>query len=297
MHHPMRTSIIDIWTQSIKHYIFSLEGTTKNTIYYKRYSEAHLGNDALTAIENEAIQRNISILQECVQKNIQENTEKTILVGTQILRTAPNANIFVQQVKEIFWLDIIIITHDDEAKYLYKWFTPIIENIFGAVNIWWGSTEIVVWDQENLLNAVTIEIGVKTLRTKFFHENTWIDREAMETFLDQNIQTSEQTIDTLFITGVQDFYLTVAEKLWFTFDHSDLPNHPIVFDLQTMRTFVETLRTTPIAQLKEIYIQDPWFVDNVAIGQTLYYKVAEKYQAKNILPSKNDLTDGILIEL
>lgn len=294
----MNISIIDIWTQSVKHYIFSLAWNIKKTIYYKRYSDAHLGNDALTAIETEAIQRNVDVLKECMKINNYHDVEKIILVGTQILRTAPNANTFIQQVKDIFWLDITIITHENEAKYLYKWFTPIIEYItFGAVNIWWWSTEIVVGNKENLLSAITIEIGVKTLRTKFYHEDKWIDRKSMEIFLDENIIAPTETIDILFITGVQDFYLTVADKLGFTFDYSDIPNHPMVFDLKTMKTFVETLRMTPIEKLKEIYVQDPWFADNVAIGQTLYYKVAEKYKAKQILPSKNDLTDGILIDL
>jgi hypothetical protein len=44
-----------------------------------------------------------------------------------------------------------------------------------------------------------------------------------------------------------------------------------------MKTFLDILRNTPIDKLKALYIQDPGFVDNVAIGQTLYYKVAEKY--------------------
>jgi hypothetical protein len=51
------------------------------------------------------------------------------------------------------------------------------------------------------------------LRTNFFDEIKGIDRQAMESFLDEHITKPDHTIDVLFITGVQDFYLTVAEKL------------------------------------------------------------------------------------
>lgn len=291
-------SIIDIGTQSIKHYIFSLEGKMKTLLYYKRFSDAHLGNDSMSIIEPSAIQRNIDILEQCMQVNIQYQARKTILTWTQILRIASNADVFIQQVKRDFWLDIQIVTHEDEAKYLYRWFTSIVENLsFAAVNIWGWSTEIVVGNKEKLLDTKVIEIGVKTLRTKFCDETQWIDRQSMEAFLDKHIKESEYPIDVLFITWVQDFYLTVAAKLWFTFDSIDISNHPMAFDLQTMRIFLETLRTAPISKLKEFYPQDPGFVDNVAIGQTLYYKVAEKYKAKKILPSRNDLTDGILLDI
>jgi exopolyphosphatase/pppGpp-phosphohydrolase len=61
-----------------------------------------LGNDAVTAIEQAAIERNITILKECMQYNSNKHIDKTILIGTQILRTAPNADEFIQQVKNIF---------------------------------------------------------------------------------------------------------------------------------------------------------------------------------------------------
>jgi exopolyphosphatase / guanosine-5'-triphosphate,3'-diphosphate pyrophosphatase len=293
-----KISIIDIWTLSIKHYIFSVEGTTKTTEYYKRYSEAYLGNDAVTAIEPEAIERNISILKQCIQHNIDMHINKTILVGTQILRTASNASDFLRQVKDMFGLEVKIITHEDEARYLYAWFIPLIHDVFAAVNVWWWSTEIVIGDKEKLLSENRIAVGVKGLKNKFYEESTGItDWSAMEDFLDEYIKKPEYTINELFITGVLDLYLTIAQPLGFTFTESNVPNHPIVFDLQTMRAFVETLRNTPVEELRKLYPQDPNFVDHVAIGQTLYRKVAQRLWVKHIYPSRNDLTDGLVAEI
>jgi hypothetical protein len=84
-------------------------------------------------------------------------------------------------------------------------------------------------------------------------------------------------------------------SLWLAFNTCTIPHHPLSFSLQAMREFVERLRTTPAEKLKKLYSQDPWFADNVAIGQTLYYKVAEKYKVEMIIPSRNDLIDGLIL--
>lgn len=287
-----KISIIDIGTQSIKHYIFAVEGIQKDILHYQRYSEASLGNN--WEIDDEAISRNITILQQCMQKNTEDGVSKTVAVGTQILRTASNAEVFCQSVKDTFGLEIKILSHEDEAFYLYKWLASIVgEDSFAAVNIWWGSTEIITWTKDNLKKDVKIEIGAKTLRTLFANDAS-IDRVAIEDYLDKEIQLGDMQEDTLFITGVLDFYLIVWPQLGYHFTESTFPNHPIVFDLLFMQEFIQTLRSTDIATLRSMYSKDPWFADNVAIGQTLYWKVAQKLGAKYICPSKNDLTDGLV---
>lgn len=290
-----KISIIDIWTQSIKHYIFAVAWTQKDILHYQRYSEANLGNN--WEINNEAIDRNVIILKQCMQKNIEDGVSKTIAVGTQILRTANNAEVFCQSVKDTFGLDIKVLSHQDEAYYLYKWLANIIEEgSFAGVNIWWWSTEIVTGTKNHLDKDVKIEIGVKTLKT-LFTSYAGIDRVAMENYLDKEIQLGDMQEDTLFITGVLDFYLIVWPQLGYHFMESRFTNHPIVFDLLFMQEFIQTLRSTDIETLRSMYSKDPWFADNVAIGQTLYRKVAQKLGAKQICPSKNDLTDGLIADI
>ena len=290
-----KVSIIDIGTQSIKHYIFAVEGTQKDILHYQRYSEASLGNN--WEIDDEAIRRNIDILQQCTQKNTEDGVNKTIAVGTQILRTASNAEKFCQSVKDTFGLEIKILSHEDEAFYLYKWLAGVVgEDSFAAVNIWWGSTEIVTGTKDNLGKSVKIEIWAKTLRT-LFTSDAGIDWVAMENYLDNEIQLGDMHEDTLFITGVLDFYLTVWPQLGYHFIEGKISNHPIVFDLLFMQGFIQTLRSTEVATLRSMYSKDPWFADNVAIGQTLYWKVAQKFGAKQIYPSKNDLTDWLVAEI
>jgi hypothetical protein len=62
------------------------------------------------------------------------------------------------------------------------------------------------------LNANILEVGVKTLRTKFF-DGEVLDWEAMEKYLDEVIIQPEHTISSLFITGALDFYLATAMSL------------------------------------------------------------------------------------
>jgi exopolyphosphatase/pppGpp-phosphohydrolase len=45
------------------------------------------------------------------------------------LRAASNANIFAQETKDIFGVDIVIMNQTDEARYLYKGLAPLVDGL------------------------------------------------------------------------------------------------------------------------------------------------------------------------
>lgn len=116
----MKLSIIDIGTQSLKHYIFEQTGKERRLIYYKRHSDANLGESAATkTLSPETIARNMRILQACLDRNAAENVKKLHLVGTEILRKADNVADFTAMVHKASGYNIEIISQEKEALYLY----------------------------------------------------------------------------------------------------------------------------------------------------------------------------------
>lgn len=291
----MKISILDIGTQSIKHYIFDVTGTAKSRIHYKRYSEANLGENL--EIQTEAIERNMQIISECIKTNKENGVEKISLLGTEILRRATNASDFTSRIKQEFNLDITILTHEEEALLLYKGFIPLFkkEEVFAAANIGGGSTEFVFGNTEQLITAQKIPFGAKYLRTTF-GKDSGVEWKELENYLHTEI-TLDSSCNTLFITGVLDFILAVAPALGCRLDQSTIPNHPIEISIEKYTLFVEKLRDTPVPQLRELYIKDPDFCNNVAIGQSVYLAIAQKIGATTIIPSNNDLTDGVIFQL
>ncbi len=291
----MKISIIDIGTQSLKHYIFEVDGFSKKLIHYKRYSDANLGES--DPLGKEAMDRTIKILQECLLANKSLKVDKLDILGTEILRKANNAHEFVSAVKVLSGHEIGIISHDLEAQYLYEGFVNIVpENfMFAAMNIGGGSTEVVIGDKTSLSVSKKIPFGVKFLRKSFSKDNV-IDWDAVDNYLDKNINF-EHKVENAFVTGVLDFISTVGPHLGFKFEENNIPNHPIKFTLDSYVSFLEILRNTSVERLKELYPKDPGFGENFAIGQSVYAATARKLEAKNIIPSNNDLTDGVIYNI
>jgi len=294
----MIISIIDVGTQSIKHYIFDVMDNDKKLIYYKRYSESNLGESDI--ISKETIARNIKILSECVLINTEKGVERMEILGTEILRRAENASTFIFEVRKLTNKEIKVVSHDDEANYLYEGFINIIPNnfSFGALNIGGGSTEVVVGNNASLIAAHKIPFGVKKIRDKFSTDSKMsvMDWSLMDKYLDDQIKV-DQEVKTVFITGVLDFITKVGPHLGFEFEKSDIVNHPISFSIDKYIDFTKVLRNTDINLLKSLYTKDPGFADNFAIGQSVYLAIAGKMGAKTIIPSNNDMTDGVLYRL
>jgi len=288
----MKVSIIDIGTQSLKHYIFEVKGNSKQIVHYKRYSEANLGES--DTISGETIVRNLNILKQCLETNQLQEVSKLQILGTEILRRANNAHEFTLALKDLSGHDVEVISHDMEAQYLYEGFVNIIPDglTFAAMNIGGGSTEVVIGDKDHLVESKKIPFGTKFLK-KTFNKDGNMDWRGVDSYLAKEISFDMQ-VKNAFVTGVLDFISTVGPHLGFVFEENDLTNHPIRFSLDTYVSFLETFRNTSIEELRKLYPKDPGFADGFTMGQSVYVAVARALSAKMIIPSNNDLTDGVV---
>lgn len=288
----MNVSIIDIGTQSVKHYIFKIKDHRKEMLHYKRYSDANLGES--TTISQATITRIFAILGDCLEVNAKQNVAKLKILGTDILRKAENVRDFTVTVKQLTDSDLEIISQAKEAQYLYDGFIEIAPGAsdFAAVNIGGGSTELVVGDKTHLVDFVQIPFGVKFLRQSFMKDDH-MDWNALDTYLTDQIHVDHH-VSTLFVTGVLDFISEVGPHLGLRFEKNNVPNHPIKMSFDAYLAALQVLRGTPIDTLRRLYAKDPTYADNFAIGQSVYAAIAGKVSASTIVPSNNDLTDGVV---
>lgn len=291
----MNISIIDIGTKSLKHYVFSLESADKELLNYKRYSEANLG--AENNISPETEERLFVIIKQCLVINQTLGVKILKIVGTEIFRSSVSAQQLAIRIEELTKTKLEILNQEKEAFYLYNGFTGLVDNniIFAAVNIGGGSTEIVVGDNLNLQYSQKLPFGVNFLKNNFGGEK--MDWVSLDKYLDNNISCHIDKVKEIFITGVLDFLRTVAPSLESNFIKESINGHPLSLSLEDYRALVMKLRETPIDILRGLYSKDPDFANNVAIGQSVYLKTAEKMGAQIVIPSDNDLTDGIIQEI
>lgn len=293
----MIISIIDIGTQSIKHNIFDVDNIGgKKLIYNKRFSDSDLGGKEI--ISPESIERSLKILEKCNEVNKLERVEAQHVIGTDVFRKALNIEDFLSPAEELLGQVVNIISHEDEALYLYKGFLPVIpsDSDFTCTNIGGGSVEVVVGNVNRVKSLEQISFGVKLLTNNFrTGDNT--DWQGMEEYLAHNISVKEKA-PAIFVTGVVlDFMMTLRPHLNYNFKDNEISQHPIKLHISEYEKFVKDLQKTPISILKERYSKYPIYCEGVAIGHTVYLEVAKKSGAEWVIPSNNELTDGILYEL
>jgi hypothetical protein len=255
----MRVSIIDIGTQSTKQYIFEVEGNSKTALFYKRYSDAHLGNN--DEITDDAIERNILLLKECIERNRIEGVEKLEILGTDILRKAGNAARFLAKVKELAGCDVEVISQDLEATYLYEGFKPLLPDgfRFAAFNIGGVSTEVVIGDSDKMESYCNLPFGVKFLRSEFANKDV-INWTGVDAYLKRNIKIKSRR-DNVFVTGALDFISTAGPALGVVFEKTSIPQHPFKITIEQYREYITTLRRTKVDRLRQLYPRDPGFYD------------------------------------
>ena len=293
----MIISIIDIGTQTIKHNIFDVDKNgNKNLLYSKRFSDSDLGGKEI--ISPESIERSLKILEKCNEINKLEKVEAQHVIGTDVFRKALNIEDFLTPAQKLLGQAVNIISHEDEALYLYKGFLPVISDGFNftCTNIGGGSVEVVVGNGNEVKSLEKIPFGVKLLTNNFrIEENT--DWQGMEEYLSKNIVVKEKA-PTIFITGVVlDFMTILRPHLNYNFKDNEILQHPIKLHISEYEKFVKDLQKMPISRLKEFYSKYPIYCEGVAIGHTVYLEVAKKSGAEWVIPSNNELTDGIIYDL
>lgn len=291
----MDISIIDIGTKSLKHYIFKILNGDKQLLHYKRYSDVNLGGENNLSSETE--QRLLVVLKECLNYNNNYNVSQVRILGTEFFRSSEHAKDLVNKIENETGFSIEILDQEKEALYLYKGFVGLIDesDIFAAVNIGGGSTEVVVGNNAELKHSQKLSFGVNFLKNNFGGER--IDWTKLDEYLENNINYYICDVKYIFVTGVLDFLNEVAPKLNCKFENNIIAGHKFSLSMENYQQLVNKLRQTPIEKLRSFYPKDPDFANNVAIGQSVYLKVAKKLNANIIIPSNNDLTDGLIRDI
>ncbi|MFT5261369.1 MAG: exopolyphosphatase/guanosine-5'-triphosphate,3'-diphosphate pyrophosphatase [Polaribacter sp.] len=113
--------------------------------------------------------------------------------GTAALRTASNAGLFIQRIKEETNIEVAIIDGDEEALLIYQGVRQVVN--FGVekgliMDIGGGSVEFILANQNGVIWAQSFPIGVAVLTRKFHQEDPISETAitALHHFLDNILQ-------------------------------------------------------------------------------------------------------------
>ena len=175
---------------------------------------------------------------------------KPVLIATSAVRDAKNAKSFVDIVKEEFGWGIDVISGDQEAQLIYRGVTlcfPFNEHAM-IMDIGGGSTEFIEADQNGVISAISLNIGVSRLYQGFSVQDpfTLEDIDQIENFLEENSDGffDEMQVDTLI--GSSGTFETFYELIY----RKPFPEGSEVLELE-LKPFEQSLDTLIHSTLEE----------------------------------------------
>jgi len=168
-----------------------IDGSVQTMAKIKRKVRLAAGLDKENALSSEAMQRGWDCLSLFAER-LQDIPEQNIrIVGTATLRTATNADVFLEKANAILGYPIEVISGDEEAATIYRGVAHTSGGVGKrlVVDIGGASTEMVIGESFDAKALTSLKMGCVTWLEKHFH-----DRQLTEKNFSVAIDAAKQTL-------------------------------------------------------------------------------------------------------
>jgi len=145
-----------------------------------------------------------------------------LVVATALLRIAENSEVFIQRVKQVFGLDVQIISGKQEAQWVQKGVVEGFTNFEGkvlVVDIGGGSVELIYSDSGSMIDFDSFEVGVTNLKNHFFLSDPPLSQEMILVYDYLDIVLSpflaEIAADDVTIVGASGAFESFVDMLYY----------------------------------------------------------------------------------
>ncbi|WP_070962674.1 guanosine-5'-triphosphate,3'-diphosphate diphosphatase [Vibrio sonorensis] len=171
-----------------------IDGSIQTMAKIKRKVRLAAGLDENNALSLEAMQRGwdcLSLFAERLQDIPSENIR---IVGTATLRTATNANQFLEKANQILGKEINVISGEEEAATIYKGVAHTSGGIGRrlVVDIGGASTELIIGEGFDAKALTSLKMGCVTWLERYFK-----DRQLNHNNFDHAIQAAKETLQPI----------------------------------------------------------------------------------------------------
>ena len=175
-------------------------------------------------IAQPAMERALLTLEKFTQKcdALHVDRKNVKAIGTSALRGASNSVKFIEKVKNLFDIDVRIISGEDEAHFIYqgvKW-SHDFSSPAVIMDIGGGSSEFILADANGVKSLVSIDIGVSRIFQLFDHPE-YFSKNLQTTILsyfDECAKNRMETLTSSTLIGAsgsfETFYEMMFESEW-----------------------------------------------------------------------------------
>jgi exopolyphosphatase/guanosine-5'-triphosphate,3'-diphosphate pyrophosphatase len=297
-------AVIDIGTNSIKFHIAEkdAEGTWSVVLDEANISRLGEGLQATGNISPEAMKRNVKAVSEMTEKARERGVSDIVAVGTMCLRTAQNAQEFVNRVKDACDVMVEIIPGEEEARLAYLAVKSGIGLKDGRLVIFdtgGGSTEFIFGKGDQIEKRFSLNVGAVRYTEQILVSDPVTQDElnntiaAVEQDFAKDLQL-EGTVDALVGMGGTVTNLSAVKHQLAQYDPDVIQGS--VLKLEEIERQIALYQSRTVAERKEIVGLQPKRADVILAGAIIVHVIMKKAGVNAFTVSDRGLRHGLVVD-
>lgn len=296
-------AVIDIGTNSIK---FHLAEKTDGTIKVLKdvNNIARLGENLKETglIMTDALERNAAAVAEFADEARKSGADEIAAVGTMALRTAKNASVFAERIKDLAKVDLKVIPGDEEARlsYLAVMSGIDVENrSLVTFDTGGGSTEFVYGRGEAMLKKFSVNLGAVRITEQFFKDDPVAPGsvEAAEALIKKELLAGEVDGRTDFLVGMGGTVTSLASVKHRMVEYDPDIVQGSILTMNDINTQIADYAQKTLEARRSIIGLQPKRADVILAGACIVRVIMDLLGVRSLTVSDRGLRHGLMYEM
>jgi exopolyphosphatase/guanosine-5'-triphosphate,3'-diphosphate pyrophosphatase len=291
----MICGIVDLGSNTIRLSIYKYENGRTELMLSKKSVAGLLGYVTNGVLNAKGIAKACSVLNNFKDILTHFHIENAFIFATASLRNISNAEEVLKAIKAFTGYDVDVLSGEDEAKldfYGALRATTLLSGLL--VDIGGGSTELVRFHNDNILDAVSMPVGSLNLSLK--HAPAIVPDDSGLKNIRQDVlgQLGRLELNGEKITDICGVGGTVRAARKIYNEMFDVPTDNMVMDTENLSQILSVYRKNSRKVLKKVIQLAPDRIHTVITGMVILATVSESFRASRIIVSTCGVREGYL---
>ena len=295
---------VDCGTNSIRLLVLRGEpdGTVTELCREVRLARLGQGVDATGEFHPDALQRAFAVCEEFAGIIERLDTDSVRFVATSAARDVSNKQVFFDGVQERLGVGVDVITGDEEARLSASGVSSGVETRQPVlvIDIGGGSTELVLAHGDEVLSAISLDVGAVRVTERFLRTDppTLSEQQAARAFVEASLERSGVDFDRVrTAVGVAGTITSVAAATLGLQTYSRDDVHGTLLSRADIEAACTHWLATPTSIIETEPCMHPLRAGVIGGGSLILDEISARVPGGAILVSETDILDGIAHEL
>lgn len=290
----MNYGIVDIGSNTIRCNVYHIENGDFSLLFSKKHTAGLASYVEGGRLSRKGIEKLIRILKSIRLMTDQVDLDELFLFATASLRKVSNSEEVIREVHEKLGLSIELLSEKEEATLGFLGITRMISDDGGvSCDIGGGSTEVVLFSEDQVQDVINLDEGSLSLFTKFNERIIPTKKEikAMRKYIRKKLKVYDEVPEYPLLVGIggsvraannviQEIYGVPKEK---------------PFTVDTAKDLLKRFKDQDRDTIRMVLKVSPERIHTFAPGLCILLEVCRHFSVKEVQVCKSGLREGYLM--